>query len=206
MRGKSRYIAYLAPVLMLILGIIIYKVVLTARYNNAVSFLDWLFSGTDNIIATLRSADIVLGKVYRILLTKTILWVWSVGFLFSLFWCGYTVQNNRVRSELPLTDTAISAASAAIILGAEQKYREQHVADWRAIVRQSVALADRLAGCSKFGYGNAGVTAVESSICLKLQEIEALYREQEASCETIRAALTELDSLLSRRESLSRLH
>ena len=102
LQSKSKYLAYFSPVIMILLGILLYSVILPARYNKVISLIDWLFSGTDNIIATLRSADIVLGQAYRILFTKVIVWVWTMGFLFSLFYPYFYLLYYRFRKNTRL--------------------------------------------------------------------------------------------------------
>ena len=90
--GSSKKVAYFSPLIMLIIGVFMYSFILPARYNKVIGLIDWLFSGQDNIIATLRSSDIVLGHAYKIFLTKVIVWIWSMGMLISIYMCGLAIH------------------------------------------------------------------------------------------------------------------
>ena len=122
-KSYSKKLAYAAPIIMAIVGLVLYSYILPAKYMKAISLIDWLFSGSDHIIATLRDADGVLEQFYKILLTKVIVWIWSAGFVISLFVCGHALQNRRtanLSAKLvgpvlsPLADTLVSMVQGNI--------------------------------------------------------------------------------------------
>lgn len=203
LQSKNKYLAYFAPVIMLMIGIFLYSVILPARYNKVISLIDWLFSGTDNIIATLCSADIVLGQLYRILFTKILVWVWTIGFLFSLFWCGYTMQNSREKSSnVLLTEDAKRATLVRLVNKAEKYYRlHKNKDDSKAIYKRALALESRILACGEFGYGNNSITELENQICNELRELGKNFNKDESYAE-INNKYDKLEGLLEERETL----
>ena len=204
LQSKNKYLAYFAPVIMIIIGIFLYSVILPARYNKVISLMDWLFSGTDNIIATLRSADIVLGQFYRILFTKILIWVWTIGFLFSLFWCGYTVQNSKEKSgNLLIGEDGKKAMLVRIVNQAEKYYRlNKSNDDSKLIYKKAVILESRFLACGEFGYGNYDITELENHICNKLVELEKLLSDENYDYAEVNDKYIRIHNLLEEREAM----
>lgn len=204
LQSKNKYLAYFAPVIMIIIGIFLYSVILPARYNKIISLMDWLFSGTDNIIATLRSADIVLGQFYRILFTKVLVWVWTIGFLFSLFWCGYTVQNSKKKSgNLLIGEDRKKAMLVRIVNQAEKYYRlNKSNDDSKLIYKKAVALESRFLACGEFGDGSHDITELENHICNKLVELEKLLSDENYDYAEVNDKYIRIHNLLEEREAM----
>lgn len=204
LQSKNKYLAYFAPVIMIIIGIFLYSVILPARYNKVISLMDWLFSGTDNIIATLRSADIVLGQFYRILFTKVLVWVWTIGFLFSLFWCGYTVQNSKEKSgNLLIGEDGKKAMLVRIVNQAEKYYRlNKSNDDSKLIYKKAVILESRFLACGEFGYGGYDITELENHICNKLVELEKLLSDANYDYAEVNDKYIGIHNLLEEREAM----
>lgn len=204
LQSKNKYLAYFAPVIMIIIGIFLYSVILPARYNKVISLMDWLFSGTDNIIATLRSADIVLGQFYRILFTKVLVWVWTIGFLFSLFWCGYTVQNLKKKSgNLLIGEDRKKAILVRIVNQAEKYYRlNKSNDDSKLIYKKAVALESRFLACGEFGDGSHDITELENHICNKLVELEKLLSDENYDYAEVNDKYIRIHNLLEEREAM----
>lgn len=204
MQSKNKYLAYFAPVIMIIIGIFLYSVILPARYNKVISLMDWLFSGTDNIIATLRSADIVLGQFYRILFTKILIWVWTIGFLFSLFWCGYTVQNSKEKSgNLLIGEDGKKAMLVRIVNQAEKYYRlNKSNDDSKLIYKKAVALEAQFLACGEFGDVSHDITELENHICNKLVELEKLLSDENYDYAEVNDKYIRIHNLLEEREAM----
>ena len=204
MQSKNKYLAYFAPVIMIIIGIFLYSVILPARYNKIISLMDWLFSGTDNIIATLRSADIVLGQLYRILFTKVLVWVWTIGFLFSLFWCGYTVQNSKKKSgNLLIGEDRKKAMLVRIVNQAEKYYRlNKSNDDSKLIYKKAVSLEARFLACGEFGYASHNITELENHICNELVELGKLLSDANYDYAEVNDKYIRIHSLLEEREAM----
>lgn len=204
LQSKNKYLAYFAPVIMIIIGIFLYSVILPARYNKVISLMDWLFSGTDNIIATLRSADIVLGQFYRILFTKVLVWVWTIGFLFSLFWCGYTVQNSKKKSgNLLIGEDRKKAILVRIVNQAEKYYRlNKSNDDSKLIYKKAVALESRFLACGEFGDGSHDITELENHICNELVELGKLLSDANYDYAEVNDKYIRIHNLLEEREAM----
>ena len=204
LQSKNKYLAYFAPVIMIIIGIFLYSVILPARYNKVISLMDWLFSGTDNIIATLRSADIVLGQFYRILFTKILVWVWTIGFLFSLFWCGYTVQNSKEKSgNLLIGEDGKKAMLVRIVNQAEKYYRlNKSNDDSKLIYKKAVILESRFLACGAFGYGSDNITELENLICNELLLLEKLLSDENYDYAEVNDKYIRIHNLLEEREAM----
>ena len=204
LQSKNKYLAYFAPVIMIIIGIFLYSVILPARYNKVISLMDWLFSGTDNIIATLRSADIVLGQFYRILFTKVLVWVWTIGFLFSLFWCGYTVQNSKKKSgNLLIGEDRKKAILVRIVNQAEKYYRlNKSNDDSKLIYKKAVALESRFLACGEFVDGSHDITELENHICNELVELGKLLSDANYDYAEVNDKYIRIHNLLEEREAM----
>ena len=204
LQSKNKYLAYFAPVIMIIIGTFLYSVILPARYNKVISLMDWLFSGTDNIIATLRSADIVLGQLYRILFTKILVWVWMIGFLFSLFWCGYTVQNSKEKSSnLLISEDRKKAILVRIVNQAETYYRlNKNNDDSKSIYKKAVALEAQFLACGEFGYGSHDITELENYICNELVELEKMMSDESYDYAEVNDKYIRIHNLLEEREAM----
>ena len=85
LRKIKEYIIYVLPVLFLLVGIWAFLNVLSMHYTRAISLIDWLLSGSDNIIATLRDVDTLMGQVQRIILMRAFWICWFAGFSVSVF-------------------------------------------------------------------------------------------------------------------------
>lgn len=204
LQSKNKYLAYFAPVIMIIIGIFLYSVILPARYNKVISLMDWLFSGTDNIVATLRSADIVLGQFYRILFTKILVWVWTIGFLFSLFWCGYTVQNSKEKSgNLLIGEDRKKAMLVRIVNQAEKYYRlNKSNDDSKLIYKKAVILESRFLACGEFGHGSDNITELENLICNELLSLEKLLSDENYDYAEVNDKYIRIHNLLEEREAM----
>ena len=190
---------------MLLVGVLLYYFILPARYNKVISFIDWLFSGTDNIIATLRSADIVIGQLYKIILTKVVLWLWGLGFIFSIFLCGKAIQNKEepnlnARYIGRVGIVPINNAMSAIRIKIENN-SSQNLNNIYGILKR---VENRIQALNEFGFADNQVLEIEGIIYEKLQNILSLCDSDEAENEeaTIRKLANEIMVLCEKREML----
>lgn len=189
---------------MLGLGLLLYSVILPARYDKVISLIDWLFSGTDNIIATLRSSDIVLGQLYSILFTKVLVWIWTIGFLFSIFWCGHTIQNSKNKnSNLIVSEEVKRALVIRIMNNAELIYRlDKGNKDNKDFHQKTIDLQTRISACGDFGYSNDDVTILENKICDILFDIEKSTKDANINIKDNIDKIFKVKSLLEERDAL----
>ena len=192
---KNKRVGYWAPLVMLIIGVILYSYILPARYNKVVGLIDWLFSGSDTIIATLRSADIVLGQAYRIILTKCIVWLWTLGFLISLYMCGYAWHHRG--EEYKEADDYIGDIWKPIFQDILTHARtmkdicdDSTARDLYHVIRN---LGERLEAIHDFGRGNAEVLLIEKNIVNELR----ILQEKFTSITTAESFHTEWQSLIT---------
>lgn len=89
------WIIYSLPFVIALIGIIIYSYIVPFIYGNTVSFIDWLFSGPNNIISTIRDPDKVLPHVYTIIFLRIGMYALSAAFIASLFFVGKQLQNKK---------------------------------------------------------------------------------------------------------------
>lgn len=204
MQSKRNQLAYFAPVIMLGLGLLLYSVILPARYDKVISLINWLFSGTDNIIATLRSSDIVLGQLYSILFTKVLVWIWTIGFLFSIFWCGHTIQNSKNKnSNLIVSEEVKRALVIRIMNNAELIYRlDKGNKDNKDFHQKTIDLQTRISACGDFGYSNDDVTILENKICDILFDIEKSTKDANINIKDNIDKIFKVKSLLEERDAL----
>ena len=83
---------YIAPIIILFIGIIAYFIVIPRIYGQVVSFIDWLIADPQNIIDTLRDPNAVLRKVHGIIGIRIFWYVWLAAFITSLFFVGRQLQ------------------------------------------------------------------------------------------------------------------
>lgn len=204
LQSKRNQLAYFAPVIMLGLGLLLYSVILPARYDKVISLINWLFSGTDNIIATLRSSDIVLGQLYSILFTKVLVWIWTIGFLFSIFWCGHTIQNSKNKnSNLIVSEEVKRALVIRIMNNAELIYRlDKGNKDNKDFHQKTIDLQTRISACGDFGYSNDDVTILENKICDILFDIEKSTKDANINIKDNIDKIFKVKSLLEERDAL----
>lgn len=80
------------PIIILLVGVVAYFVILPSIYGEVVSFIDWLFTDPQNIIATLRDPNAVLPQINAIIGMKIFWWIWLGGLIASLFFVGKQLQ------------------------------------------------------------------------------------------------------------------
>ena len=94
-RKFKEYLIFVLPILFLLVGIWAFLNVISMHYTRAISLIDWLLSGPDNIIAVLRDVDTLMGQVQRIILMRAFWICWFAGFSVSVFMLGRHIQNKK---------------------------------------------------------------------------------------------------------------
>lgn len=194
---------------MAIVGLVLYSYILPAKYMKAISLIDWLFSGSDHIVATLRDADGVLEQFYKILLTKVIVWLWSAGFVISLFVCGHALQNGRTSNPSAKLVGPVLAPLADTLVSMVQGNAPQKGTDFRRLIASMIDLQRMVEGLDDFGYGNQSVLSLEEQIYglfhSVLDGVENLKRDHSVDKEKIDSLLMDISyikQLIWQRESL----
>ena len=207
-KSYSRKLAYAAPIIMAIVGLVLYSYILPAKYMKAIGLIDWLFSGSDHIITTLRDADGVLEQFYKILLTKVIVWIWSAGFIISLFVCGHALQNGRSANVSAKLVGPVLAPLADTLVSMVQGNASQKGTDFMRLKAAIIDLQRMVDGLDDFGYGNQSVLSLEEKIYEMFQSVikgvENLMRNHSSDKEKIDSLLMDISrikQLIWQRES-----
>lgn len=170
-KSYSKKIAYAAPIIMAIVGLVLYSYILPAKYMKAIGLIDWLFSGSDHIIATLRDADGVLEQFYKILLTKVIVWIWSAGFILSLFVCGHALQHGRTANPSAKLVGPVLSSFADTLVSMVQGNIPQNRIDSMRLIEAIIDLQRVVEGLDDFGYGNQNLISLEENIYENFQRV-----------------------------------
>ena len=91
-KSKRKYWVLISAIIFLV-GILSFFIIVPIVYGKIISLSDWLFSGPDSIIDTLRNHTKVLPHVYSIIGLKIYWWILITSFIISLFLLGRTIQN-----------------------------------------------------------------------------------------------------------------
>ena len=204
----KEYLIFILPVLFLLVGIWAFFNVVSINYTRAVSLVDWLFSGPDNIIATLRDVDTLMGQVQRIILMRAFWICWFVGFSVSVFMLGRHIQNKKEKySEYAVIrgKEAYHKAQTVII----RNHNKLHTKECLKLSKRLNALVERLNYESDFGYGALSIIDCENQINQKINNLSECLTDYEPDLDnqqSIEAVLNEINILLGRRAEMKKRH
>ena len=207
-RKFKEYLIFILPVLFLLVGIWAFFNVVSINYTRAVSVVDWLFSGPDNIIATLQDVDTLMGQVQRIILMRAFWICWFAGFSVSVFMLGRHIQNKKEKY-----------SEYAVIRGKEAYHKAQtvfirnnnklHTKECLKLSKRLNALVERLNYESDFGYGDLAIIDCENQINQKINNLSECLTDYEPDLDnqrSIEAVLNEINILLDRRAEMKKRH
>ena len=83
----SKVVVYVAPIVILVIGLIGYFIAIPQIYGKIIS-IGWIFTDPQNIIDTLFDPDTVLFDNNSMLELRIIGWIWLSVFIISLFFLG----------------------------------------------------------------------------------------------------------------------
>lgn len=204
----KEYLIFILPVLFLLVGIWAFFNVVSINYTRAVSVVDWLFSGSDNIIATLRDVDTLMGQVQRIILMRAFWICWFAGFSVSVFMLGRHIQNKKEKySEYAVIrgKEAYHKAQTVII----RNHNKLHTKECLKLSKRLNALVERLNYESDFGYGALSIIDCENQINQKINNLSECLTDYEPDLDnqqSIEVVLNEINILLDRRAEMKKRH
>lgn len=199
------------PMIVLLVGIVAYFIVIPYIYGQIISFVDWLFTDSNNIISTLRDPNIVLPQINVIIGMKIFWWVWLIGLIFSLFFMGKQLQSKRdtIALNALLKKKEPYLMVQTVIDTLNQTKAHNHNRQLDALLYSIKKLAEKLSVESDFGYGENNVISCENNIARQIQ-----FLVDTASClennnleENIKAmntAIININSLLRKRIELKK--
>ena len=204
----KEYLIFILPLLFLLVGMWAFFNVVSINYTRAVSVVDWLFSGPDNIIATLRDVDTLMGQVQRIILMRAFWICWFAGFSVSVFMLGRHIQNKKEKySEYAVIrgKEAYHKAQTVII----RNHNKLHTKECLKLSKRLNALVERLNYESDFGYGAVAIIDCENQIYQKINNLSECLTDYEPDLDnqqSIEVVLNEINILLDRRAEMKKRH
>ena len=204
----KEYLIFILPLLFLLVGMWAFFNVVSINYTRAVSVVDWLFSGSDNIIATLRDVDTLMGQVQRIILMRAFWICWFAGFSVSVFMLGRHIQNKKEKySEYAVIrgKEAYHKAQTVII----RNHNKLHTKECLKLSKRLNALVERLNYESDFGYGDLAIIDCENKINQKISNLSECLTDYEPDLDnqqSIEVVLNEINILLDRRAEMKKRH
>ena len=204
-------LVFVIPVLLLLIGAAAYFFIIPHIYGKAVSFIDWLVSDPQDILAVLREPDAVLPQLHGIIGVRIFWWIWLAALIASLFFVGKCLQ----RKPAPDVVNAILIKrepyfAAQEISAALRLLKLRHSSpQLTAVTAEVKRLEERLSVESDFGVGGPAVIACENQIAQQLQFLmqgisSAEPETFEQNAPAFHTALTNLNSLLHKRAELKR--
>lgn len=204
----KEYAIFVFPILLLFVGIGAFFRVIPITYTNAISLIDWLFSGSDNIISTLHDVNTVMGKLQRIIFMRAFWALWFIFFSISVFFLGKHIHNKKenysVNAELKGKE-AYDKLRGLII----KNYKKLRATEYITLNKKLDALAEKLNYESNFGYGDLIVIECENQINKKINDLEVLLMDYEPSLDNkknVELVLDEINILLDQRAEMKKRH
>lgn len=202
---------FFIPIIIILIGIVIYFIVVPVIYGNIISFIDWLFTDQENIISTLRTPNAIFSKVNIIMALKIFWWIWLSCLITSLFLIGRQFQ---IKSK--------PNAANAILVGKEPYFMMKDVTDSLkqlklrrncqtidSLVYSTKKLEEKFFVESDFGYGKRDVIECENKISKKIQVLldnvsHIEDNDFEENIKEMNIIIININSLLQRRSELKR--
>lgn len=210
-RNVMKKMVFFIPPVILLIGVIAYFVIIPEIYGGIVSFIDWLFTDSQNIIDTLRDPSAVLPQIHSITGIKIFWWVWLAGLITSLFFVGKQLQGKPEPN-----------VSNAILIKREPYLMVQDVTDalkqlkvrknskqLDSLIYTVKKLEEKLSVESDFGYGKNTVINCENNIARQLQflldTLSSIENgDYEENLKAMNTAVMNINSLLRRRMELKK--
>lgn len=202
---------FFIPIIILLVGVVTYFIIVPNIYGRVVSFVDWLFTDSKNIIDTLRSPDAVLSQVHSIIGMRIFWWVWLACLIASLFLVGRQLQTrpepNAANAILTKKEPYLLVQDVCDALKELKTRRKSKQLD--SLIYSVKKLEEKLSVESDFGYGKSSVINCENSIARQIQFLldTVSYIEDgdfEENLKAMNTAVMNVNSLLRRRIELKK--
>lgn len=204
-------VIFLMPVIIFLVGIITYTIVLPKVYGEVVSFIDWLFTGSQNIIDTLSNPNIVIPQVNSVFGMKIFWWIWLSCFITSLFVVGKRLHSKPEPNNLEalLTNKEPYLLIQDIKDSLKQVKMHQSSKQLDSLIYAVKKLEEKLSVESDFGYGKKSVISCENDIARQIQFLLDTIPCMEngnfdENLSAMNSAVMNINSLLHRRTELKK--
>lgn len=170
-RGSFNGFVYLLPIIIAAAYVFLYLFFLPRFvFDRSVGLLEWLFSNPGKIIDALKDPSTYLNPIYMIIGLKLLNWLFTVGFIGSLFLVGRAIQNKKPKA----SKKASVFGNEAYLTAMELCERLKVVSGQNASVSKAAMqrVCERLKNESEFGYGSEQTIRCEKEIADCLGEID----------------------------------
>ena len=165
-----RWVAYILPVVIFLIIVVIYMVFLPKWYGKALNLGNWLVSNPEEILDFVQDPNAVFAKTYAIWGFKVLMWILSASFIASLFNLGRTLQNKKPDYNMNALMRDKEPFIKAMEINEEARYiKLSEAAKAKTAIRN---VMEKLRNESAFGFGNDSVARCENDIVRSLQNIE----------------------------------
>lgn len=210
MKRLKIILIYAMPLIFGLIGIWAFFNVLSMNYTRTISFIDWILSGPDNIISTIRDVDTVMSKIHRIILMRIFWIIWFIGFSISIFTLGKYIHNKKE-----------DYSHYATIKGKEAYNEIKNIIKVHIVLlnkntdleKKIKLLVERIGYESDFGYGDSSVIECENEIKEKIDNLNKIFQKMKSNIvdnqdDVIQAEsiLDEINIALDHRAELKKHH
>jgi len=202
---------FFIPVVILLVGVAAYFIVIPNIYGKVVSFVDWLFTDSENIINTLRDPNAVLPKINSIIGMRVFWWIWLTSLITSLFFIGKQFQTkpepNATNAILTKKEPYLMIQNVVDALKQLKTRKSSNQLD--SLMYSVKKLEEKLSIESDFGYGKSTIINCENNIARQIQFLldTVPYVENgdfEENLKAMNTAVMNINSLLRKRIELKK--
>ena len=202
---------FFIPVVILLIGAAAYFIVLPSIYGQVVSFIDWLFTDPQSIIATLRNPNTVLPQINAVFGMKIFWWIWLAGLIASLFFVGKQLQAkpepNAENAILTKKEPYLMIQDVTNVLKQTKARISNKQLD--PLIYSVKKLEEKLSVESDFGYGSDAVIRCENDIARQIQFlVDTVPHLENGNLEEtlsgMNTAVSNINSLLRKRTELKK--
>lgn len=169
-KADFTWVAYLCPILIAAIYVIIYVIVMPMAYGKGLTIGRLMTDDPESIAAFLMDKNKVFAAVNRILLLKILMYVLYVAFIASLFALGYVIQNKKPKQHIDAIMHDREAYVKAMAINARvQNITLDGTDEAKTAVRN---VTEHLRNESAFGYGNIQVIRCENEVAKCLRNID----------------------------------
>lgn len=201
-------LVFLCPIIILLIGAIVYYVFMPSEYSKKIIFLDWLLSDSQDIIDKIYYINNSLSKSNHVIEMQIFWRIWFVSLWASLFFlCKYKQKKCDSNS----TDAILVNKEPYLLIqgmSIRLKQVDCHV-ELDALIYAIKCLEEKLSLESDFGYGDNNVISCENNIAQQLQLLKNATKSIEngniaENIKTINNIVLEINILLQKRTEMKK--
>ena len=181
---KTKTIAYLLPIFFVIVYLLIFFVLPPKIYEKGLSVGAWLTKNPSAIIDFLSDKK-ALVPLYEIWCIKIVFYILIAGFIASLFFLGWVLQNKTPNHHVDAIYIGKDVYLKIIEINSE--VQGMNVID-STTKREVQIIADKLKNESDFGFGDKSVINLENEIANYISKIGEIINDKNVeskACEEI---------------------